>query len=45
VATAQRRDALLAPGFIAGYRGLVLRAAGPDPDRLAARPSVTRPIR
>ncbi len=39
VATSQRREALLAAGFIAGYRGLVLRPAGaaaPERSRLAS---------
>jgi len=45
VATSPRRDSLLAAGFLAGYRGLVLRPGGSNPDRLAGRPTVTRPIR
>ena len=45
VASSPRREALLAAGFIAGYRGLVLRPAGLSQERLAARPTVTRPTR
>jgi ATP-dependent Lhr-like helicase len=45
VATSPRRDALLAAGFVAGYRGLVLRPAATTPERLAARPAMARPVR
>ncbi|MFN8630461.1 MAG: DEAD/DEAH box helicase [Chloroflexota bacterium] len=45
VATSPRREAMLNAGFVAGYRGLVLRAPGADPERLAARPAVTRSYR
>ncbi len=47
VGSAPRRDALLAAGFVAGYRGLVLRAADTTAplERTYPRPSPVRPIR
>jgi ATP-dependent Lhr-like helicase len=47
VASAPRRDALLAAGFVAGYRGLVLRSAATAPasERTYPRPAQLRPIR
>jgi ATP-dependent Lhr-like helicase len=39
------REALIAAGFVAGYRGYLLRAAAPTTDRSWARPSVVRPER
>jgi hypothetical protein len=44
VAGAPVRDALLAAGFVAGYRGFVLRPA-PVPERSFARPTPVRPAR
>jgi ATP-dependent helicase Lhr and Lhr-like helicase len=45
VASAPRRDALLGAGFVAGYRGLVLRGAGAAPERTYPRSVPVRPIR
>ena len=42
VAGSPTRDALIAAGFVAGYRGYALRSAAPTTDRAWARPSVVR---
>ena len=42
VAGSPARDALIAAGFVAGYRGYALRAAATTTDRSWQRPSVVR---
>ncbi|HEY5434367.1 MAG TPA: hypothetical protein VIK13_03990, partial [Candidatus Limnocylindrales bacterium] len=44
VAMSPHREALLAAGFVKGYRGYVLRAASPA-ERTYPRPTPVRPVR
>lgn len=45
VALSRHREALLAAGFVQGYRGYALRAAAGPGERTYPRPRPVRPIR
>ncbi|HEX5826605.1 MAG TPA: hypothetical protein VFY23_03735, partial [Candidatus Limnocylindrales bacterium] len=45
VGTSPRKDALLAAGFVAGYRGYAIRPAPPPAERTYLRPGPVHPVR